>query len=139
MPGVALGFRTQNFPAVRIADGEQDLPGRRRANEDSRVRAANHGSPAMTALPIRESVNQTVDNMGFQTALQACSTIHQLDHSQWAERNDGLAIATPSDGIVGWKEAGPVVLAERNHVRGAQPDVESGMAARAGATVPALP
>ena len=30
--------------------------------------------PSMTSLMIKESVNQSVDNMGFYTALQACFT-----------------------------------------------------------------
>ena len=42
----------------------------------------------MTALLIKESVNQTVDNMGFSNALAACFTIHQLNHSHWAELHD---------------------------------------------------
>ena len=40
--------------------------------------------PTMTALLIKESVNQTVDNMGFYNSLQACFTLHQLNHSHWA-------------------------------------------------------
>ena len=39
----------------------------------------------MTALLIKESVNQTVDNMGFYNSLQACFTLHQLNHAHWAE------------------------------------------------------
>ena len=42
----------------------------------------------MTALLIKESVNQTVDNMGFYNALQACFTLHQLNHTHWAEVRD---------------------------------------------------
>ena len=41
--------------------------------------------PTMSALLIKESVNQTVDNMGFYNSLQACFTLHQLNHSHWAE------------------------------------------------------
>ena len=39
----------------------------------------------MTALLIKESVNQTVDAMGFATALDAASRIHQLNHAHWGE------------------------------------------------------
>ena len=47
--------------------------------------------PTMAALLIKESVNQTVDNMGFYNALQACFSLHQLNHSHWAEvREDKL-------------------------------------------------
>ena len=44
--------------------------------------------PTVTALLIKESVNQSVDNMGFYNALQACFTLHQLNHSHWAEVNE---------------------------------------------------
>jgi enoyl-CoA hydratase len=74
--------------------------------------------PTMTALLIKESVNQTVDNMGFQNALAACFTLHQLNHSHWAELNGGMAIATEADGIPSWKSAAPVVLATESKVRG---------------------
>ena len=47
--------------------------------------------PTMAALLIKESVNQTVDNMGFYNALQACFTLHQLNHSHWAEIHDDKA------------------------------------------------
>ena len=50
--------------------------------------------PTMTALLIKESVNQTVDNMGFYNALNACFTLHQLNHSHWAEvHEDGYPVA----------------------------------------------
>ena len=39
----------------------------------------------MTALMIKESVNQTQDNQGFYNSLNACFTIHQLNHAHWAE------------------------------------------------------
>lgn len=41
--------------------------------------------PTMAALLIKESVNQTVDNMGFHNALRACFTLHELNHAHWAE------------------------------------------------------
>jgi enoyl-CoA hydratase/carnithine racemase len=37
--------------------------------------------PTMAALLIKESVNQSVDAMGFTSALNACFTIHQLNHA----------------------------------------------------------
>ncbi len=56
--------------------------------------------PTMTALMIKESVNQTVDNQGFYNALHACFTLHQLNHAHWAEiHDDGLPAAKPDDGI----------------------------------------
>jgi enoyl-CoA hydratase len=75
-------------------------------------------TPTMTALLIKESVNQTVDNMGFYNSLQACFTIHQLNHAHWSEvRGDGVGRARPEDGIPDWRTAEPVVPALRNTVR----------------------
>jgi enoyl-CoA hydratase len=72
----------------------------------------------MTALMIKESVNQTVDNMGFHNALQACFTLHQLNHAHWAEvHEDRYPAGKPEDGTVAWKEAPPVVRAVKDKVR----------------------
>ena len=49
--------------------------------------------PSMTSILIKESVNQSVDNMGFSNALQACFTLHQLNHSHWAEIHDNHVAA----------------------------------------------
>ena len=74
--------------------------------------------PTMTALLIKESVNQTVDNMGFQNALAACFTIHQLNHSHWAEIHDNrFPLGLEQDGIPRRSDAPPVVLAEKGSVR----------------------
>lgn len=74
--------------------------------------------PTMTALMIKESVNQTQDNQGFYNALNACFTIHQLNHSHWAEVHENkFPAALPEDGIQPWKEAPPVVPAEKTTVR----------------------
>ena len=63
----------------------------------------------MAALLIKESVNQTLDNMGFYNALNACFTIHELNHSHWAELHDGKEpIGLPEDGTVDWRSAPPV-------------------------------
>ena len=54
--------------------------------------------PTMTALMIKEAVNQTVDQMGFTNSLQACFTMHQLNHSHWAQvHDDGFPAAKPED------------------------------------------
>ena len=76
------------------------------------------GLPTMTALLIKESVNQTVDNMGFYNSLQACFTMHQLNHSHWAEvREDKYPIADEAHGIPNWREAPPIVPAVKDKVR----------------------
>jgi enoyl-CoA hydratase len=74
--------------------------------------------PTMTALLIKESVNQTVDNMGFYNALTACFSLHQINHAHWAElHGKGLAIAEPDDGVPDWREAPPIVRARKDRVR----------------------
>ena len=74
--------------------------------------------PTMTALLIKESVNQSVDNMGFQNALQACFTLHQLNHAHWAEvREDHYPIADEASGIPNWRDAPPIVGAVKDKVR----------------------
>ena len=69
----------------------------------------------MTALLIKESVNQTVDNMGFYNSLQACFTLHQLNHAHWAEiHENNYPVAVPEDGVADWKDpAGPALRAGR--------------------------
>jgi enoyl-CoA hydratase len=74
--------------------------------------------PTMTALLIKEAVNQTVDNMGFHNALQACFTLHELNHSHWAQvREDHYPIADEAHGIPNWRDAPPIVPATKDQVR----------------------
>jgi enoyl-CoA hydratase len=71
--------------------------------------------PTAAALMIKESVNQTQDNMGFYNALQACFTLHQLNHSHWAELNeDKWPVGKPEHGVPLWSEAPPVVPLNRS-------------------------
>ena len=64
----------------------------------------------VSALLIKESVNQTVDNMGFYNALNACFSLHQMNHSHWAEVNeDKMARGKPEHGVLPWNEAPAVV------------------------------
>jgi enoyl-CoA hydratase len=54
--------------------------------------------PTVTALLVKESVNQTVDNMGFHNALNACFTLHELNHAHWAwMHEDGFPAARQED------------------------------------------
>src|SRR5580693_4183102 len=77
--------------------------------------------PTVTALLIKESVNQSVDNMGFYNALNACFTLHELNHSHWAEIHaDKTARGLPEDGTPDWRSAPPVVPARRDQVRAAE-------------------
>src|ERR671919_956814 len=78
--------------------------------------------PTMTALLIKESVNQSVDNMGFYNALQACFTLHQLNHSHWAEiHDDGHPAGRPEDGVPDWRTAPPIVPAVKDLVEAPAP------------------
>ena len=68
--------------------------------------------PTVTALMIKDSVNQSVDMMGFQNALSACFTLHELNHSHWVEVTPNrYAAGTPEFGIPHFKDAPRVVPA----------------------------
>jgi len=101
-----LGMVSKVFPKDELTD---------RTLEFARRIAA---LPTMTALLIKEAVNQSVDNMGFQNALAACFTLHQLNHSHWAWVHEGgWPVAQEADGIANWKDAPPTVLTEKDSVR----------------------
>ena len=100
-----LGMVSKVFPAEDLA--EQTVAFARRIAKTN----------AMAALLIKDSVNQSVDNMGFYNALNACFTLHQLNHSHWAELNDDhYPVGTPAFGVVPWNEAPPVVPARKDAV-----------------------
>lgn len=89
-----------------------------RAERDDRVRVVVLGGVG----PIFSSghdLNQTVDTMGFHNALQSCFTLHQLNHSHWAQLHDNkYPVALPEDGIADWRSAPPVRVATRDTVGG---------------------
>ena len=102
----ALGMVSKIFPEAEL--GERTLEFARRIAQ----------LPTMAALLIKESVNQTVDNMGFYNALNACFTIHELNHSHWAELHENkYPVALEEDGIPNWKTAPPIVPAVKDKVR----------------------
>ena len=75
--------------------------------------------PTMTALLIKESVNQSVDNMGFYNALNACFTLHELNHSHWAQIHENrYPVGLEEDGIPNWKSAPSIVDALKDKIRG---------------------
>jgi enoyl-CoA hydratase len=105
----ALGMVSKIFPADSLADSTLDF-----ARRIAKL-------PTMTALLIKESVNQSVDNMGFYNALNACFTLHELNHAHWAWVNDdNYPIAKEDSGIPPWKDAPPIVHAEKDTVRADQ-------------------
>jgi enoyl-CoA hydratase len=74
--------------------------------------------PTMAALLIKESVNESVDNMGFYNALKSCFTLHQLNHSHWVGvRDDKLATAGVEQGVPNLSTAPPIVLSVKDKVR----------------------
>jgi enoyl-CoA hydratase len=47
--------------------------------------------------------------MGFYNALNACFSLHQINHAHWAEVTAGQTIiGTPDHGVEDWKSATPV-------------------------------
>ena len=101
-----LGMVSKVFPPDELADNTLDF-----ARRIAKL-------PTMAALLIKESVNQTVDNMGFYNSLQACFTLHELNHAHWSEvRGDGIGRARPEDGVPDWRTAAPVVPALKSEVR----------------------
>lgn len=102
----ALGMVSKVFGPDRLADDTLEFA--------RRIAAL----PTVTALMIKESVNQTQDNQGFHNALNACFSLHQLNHAHWAEvHDDGFPAARVDDGIADWRSAPPVVPAEKTTVR----------------------
>jgi enoyl-CoA hydratase len=102
-----LGMVSKIFPLDQLED--QTLAYARRIAE----------LPTMTALLIKESVNQTVDNMGFYNSLQACFTLHELNHSHWASVHENrYPVALPEDGPADWRTAPPVRVAVPDAVEG---------------------
>jgi enoyl-CoA hydratase len=102
----ALGMVSKVFPADELADRTLDFARRIAAQ------------PTMSSLLIKEAVNQTQDNMGFYNALNACFTLHELNHSHWAWVHEGgYPVAQEEDGIPNWKDAPPIVPAVKDQVR----------------------
>jgi len=101
-----IGMVSKVFPEDELADRTVELA--RRIAEQ----------PTMSALLIKEAVNQSVDNMGFYNALNACFTLHELNHSHWAQvHDDGFPVAKEEDGIPNWKSAPPIVPRVKDEVR----------------------
>jgi enoyl-CoA hydratase len=101
-----LGMVSKVFPADELADKTLEF-----ARRIAKV-------PTMAALLIKESVNQTQDNQGFYNSLNACFTLHQLNHSHWSQvHGGGFPVANESDGVPSWREAPPVVPALKDKVR----------------------
>lgn len=98
-----LGMVSKVFAADRLGEYTEELA--------RRIAAV----PTIAALLIKDSVNQSVDNMGFNNALNACFSLHQLNHAHWAEITNGeRSYGTVEDGLVDWRTAGSVGPAQRD-------------------------
>jgi enoyl-CoA hydratase len=99
-----LGMVSKVFPPAELADSAVTLARRIAA------------MPTVAALLIKESVNQSVDQMGFYNALNACFTIHELNHAHWAwVHGGGHPAGTPDDeGITDWRTSSAVLPALRH-------------------------
>jgi enoyl-CoA hydratase len=87
-----LGMVSKIFPADELAERTLDF-----ARRIAQI-------PTMAALLIKESVNQTQDNMGFHNALNACFTMHELNHAHWAVvHDDGMAVAKLGEDVPDWR------------------------------------
>jgi enoyl-CoA hydratase len=106
-----LGMVSKIFPADQLQDSALEL-----ARRVAQV-------PTMAALLIKESVNQSVDNMGFHNSLNACFTMHELNHAHWAWVHDGgMPAGMPGeDGIVDWRTNPPVLPALKDQVKAPDP------------------
>jgi enoyl-CoA hydratase len=105
-----LGMVSKIFPADELAERTLEY-----ARRIAKV-------PTMTALMIKESVNQTVDNMGFFNSLQSCFTLHELNHAHWAGIHESkFPVAEPDDGVPSWREAPPVRMLTVDAVEGPVP------------------
>ena len=92
-----LGMVSKVFPADELSERTLEFA--------RRIAKTN----TMAALLIKESVNQSQDNMGFYNALNACFSLHQVNHAHWAEINENhYAVGTPEFGVVPWNQAPPV-------------------------------
>lgn len=98
-----LGMVSKVFPAADLAEKTLEF-----------ARRIAH-MPTMAALLIKESVNQTVDNMGFYNALNACFTLHELNHAHWAGIHENkYPVGLPEDGLDDWRDAPPVRPRDRS-------------------------
>jgi enoyl-CoA hydratase/carnithine racemase len=102
----AIGMVSKIFPADELTEKTVEFA-RRIADQ-----------PTVHTLLIKESVNQSVDNMGFYNALNACFTLHELNHAHWAWVSEGkYMVGTPEHGLPSWKDAPPVAPRNKYEVR----------------------
>lgn len=93
----ALGMVSKIFPESQLGE----------LTEQFALRIAS--LPTMTALLVKDAVNQTVDTMGFTNALTSAFSLHQINHAHWAFLNsDNSPVGSPEFGVPRWRDAPPV-------------------------------
>jgi enoyl-CoA hydratase len=98
-----IGMVSRVFPTDQLSDLTLEF-----ARRIARV-------PPMSALMIKEAVNQTVDIQGFTNAVSASFGLHHVTHSYWAERReDHRPEGSGFDGIGEWRQAPPPKRATRS-------------------------
>ncbi len=90
---LAIGMLNRVVPADQLAASTDNLA--------ARVAAL----PTMAALLIKESVNQAQDSQGFTNSLNSAFSLHQLNHSHWAEIHPEQAWGIAGEDIPDWRGA----------------------------------
>ena len=98
-----LGMVSKIFPRDELADKTLEFA-RRIASR-----------PTIAALLVKDSINQTLDQAGFSSALRSNFYVHQLNHAHWREINgDGFPSAKPGVDVADWRTAGKPQPARRD-------------------------
>lgn len=100
--GHRLGMVSKVFPAPELTE------------LTDRFAARVAARPTMTALLVKDSVNDAVDQMGFSNSLKHSFVLHQLNHAHWSVLNDDkFPAARPGADIDDWRNVGRPVVAEK--------------------------
>ena len=103
----ALGMVSKVFPAADL--------------EDKTIEFARRIAETARPWPPSSSRSRSTrpwTTMGFYNSLNACFTLHELNHSHWAQvHENGYPVALEEDGIPNWKDAPPIVPAVKDQVR----------------------
>jgi enoyl-CoA hydratase len=98
-----LGMVNKVFPADELEERTLEF-----ARRIARI-------PTMAALLVKEAVNQTVDIQGQHNSLNACFTLHELNHMHWRVNTvDDNPSGPPEAGLPPWDAFPPVLPRERD-------------------------
>jgi enoyl-CoA hydratase len=94
--GLRLGMVSKIFVRAELAERTLEFAQRISAR------------PTISALLVKDIVNDAVDEMGFSSSLKHSFTLHQLNHAHWsALYDDKFPAAKPGDDVEDWRGAGP--------------------------------